>query len=688
MSSKPLKDCMCCDAIRLPGELESKPFLQQAENVLLGRIDKKSTLDIEQLLIFPEVIEKIGEQDPRGFEAEYRIHDELKNSKLQMYVFYSPKFQQNEEIGDFLLITKYAVIVLDAKASKLAEDPSELNLENFRRKLMSNKYKKQQDRVISLLESLLKNHDCKFDAFKIYYYNLFANIKRPNLKEKQINLNLDNALFQDDYMQKLCDMTTNRNEIITSDSEYSLRTLLACFARKWEKSSNFENYEKFPISFAYESKRQKFSLTETAFNCHFPLRGLEVNHIIICMTYTNVAPTTYFQEAGGFYFDSLYSDGYRKFDLLEALSRAISSVTVFYIEDDPLLCNIQCDLKTAVPSISQSNIYKKKVNLTEVLKSYEPLSMDSINSLNIVKAASEFHYFHFTYHSIRCPVNSSRFLPGVCNLQCIDNLMKELKYNMNSENPEFKNLFFKMVVIGEIVTLLDELLHNLSFYTKFVFLLNEDKKGIFKLRIELTNTNLKKFLQDWKKKLETTTIEQANLLLTEENQTFSYLVRSLVFIIETAALPFIPEIAKCQFSHPESLCDNFSLDKSYSSSSWMYETFGSRRITLTDENGAIIDDVIFEKEDRETQINHTWGQNYQIIRKQLEVLSPFRERILGNILTLIKISRLPIYVLQLPDKADGFSEIVFSPIKKLNQILLGIKLYLSQREIRFSRLVV
>ena len=226
-SSTLLKECICCDAIRLPGELESKPFLQQAENVLLGRIDKKSTLDMEQLLIFPEVIEKIGEQDPRGFEAEYRIHDELKNSKLQMYVFYSPKFQQNEEIGDFLLITKYAVIVLDAKASKLAEDPSELDLENFRRKLLSNKYKKQQERVLFLLESLLKKHDCKFDAVRIYYYNLFANIKRPNLKEKQINLDLDNALFQDDYMQKLCGMTMNRNEIITSDGEYSLRTLLA-----------------------------------------------------------------------------------------------------------------------------------------------------------------------------------------------------------------------------------------------------------------------------------------------------------------------------------------------------------------------------------------------------------------------------------------------------------------------------
>ncbi|KAK2715451.1 hypothetical protein QYM36_010164 [Artemia franciscana] len=955
-SSTLLKECICCDAIRLPGELESKPFLQQAENVLLGRIDKKSTLDMEQLLIFPEVIEKIGEQDPRGFEAEYRIHDELKNSKL--------------------------------------------------------------------------------------HYNLFANIKRPNLKEKQINLDLDNALFQDDYMQKLCGMTMNRNEIITSDGEYSLRTLLAWFYGRYHKSCtkwstleenleiqeelnreyklkrgqksknrdiagifltpvqrvilesdqpylhivglpgtgktycllmkmvdvyfdilqgykqnnetineiilvfhlnqetlryiknifwqtvesllsgkkikkkeevpnkdlikfishrihievnhsfrdfididtnktfqtkdydlstkfkvfcddvssdvlNFDNVDtmnemlvaidrssfcwctsycvksimknfyrplavvkvqnnkmydysqyvylkdslrytarihalidvvlnlndgtelchlglptfnksdfssgtrvlgqKKPMLIptrnnddmdkkAYELwqnliKKEQLKENEIAviecvryesegdilktefkriplrkntvqrhideispdiesFLCnylqttHFPMqlddstlpgiealllayvrfvmdreiheelllakplktdkKGLEVNYVIVCMTDVNGMIEHNFPRA--YYFDPenpqrlsmdfFYSDEYRKFDLLEALSRAISSVTVFYIDDDPLLCKIESDLKNTVPSISQSDIYKKKVNLVEVLRNYEPLSMDSINQLNIVKAASEFHYFHFNYHSIRCPENSSRFLSGCCNFQCIDDLMKEVQYNVNPENPEENGLIFSTKI---------------------------------NIKIKLTDPNVKKFLQDWKKKLETTTIEEANLLLTEENPMFSYLVRSLVFIIETAALPFIPEIAKCQFSHPESLSDNFSLDKSSSSSSWIYETFGSRRITNTDENGTIIDDVIFEKEDGE--INYSCGQNYQILKQQLEVFSPFREMLSGcNINKLIRISRFPIYAIEFPNKPNGFGESVFSPIKKLNQILLGIKLYLVQRD--------
>ncbi|XP_065584344.1 uncharacterized protein LOC136043340 isoform X3 [Artemia franciscana] len=217
------------------------------------------------------------------------------------------------------------------------------------------------------------------------------------------------------------------------------------FARKWRKSANVKNCEKFPINFVYESETQKFSSTETAFNCYFPLRGLEVNYVIVCMTDVNGMIEHNFPRA--YYFDPenpqrlsmdfFYSDEYRKFDLLEALSRAISSVTVFYIDDDPLLCKIESDLKNTVPSISQSDIYKKKVNLVEVLRNYEPLSMDSINQLNIVKAASEFHYFHFNYHSIRCPENSSRFLSGCCNFQCIDDLMKEVQYNVNPENPEF-----------------------------------------------------------------------------------------------------------------------------------------------------------------------------------------------------------------------------------------------------------
>lgn len=369
-------------------------------------------------------------------------------------------------------------------------------------------------------------------------------------------------------------------------------------------------------------------------------------------------------EGGGVSLDFLSKNGYKKFDIVEALSRAISSVTVFYIQSDPVLAKIQSDFEKLVPSIPENNIHKKKFNLAEVVKDYEPLSMDDIN-LNIVKAGSEFHYFHFNYHSIRYPTISSSFSPGCCNLQCIDNLMKELKCDVSSENPEIKNVFIKMVIIGEIVMLLDELIDEFWFYKTNYFSFKDDTGKIFQLCIELTDTDLKTFLQDWKTKLKTTTLEQANLFLTEEDQQFSYLVRSLTFILESLALPFIPEIAKCQFSCPEILSDKLSLDKSCSSS-WIYETFGSRKITHSDENGAIIDQVNFKKEDGAMQIN-----------QQLEVLSPFREKI-ESVSRLADISRFPVYAIRLPDKPDGFSESVFSSIKKLNQILLGSRLLLAK----------
>lgn len=220
---------MCCEKITLPGELVPKRFLQQAENALLGHIVKNSPLNIEQPIVFPQVIGTVENQCQHGFEAEYRIHDELKKSNLQIYVFYSPKIERNEEVGDFLLISKNALTVIEVKASKLGKHlgKSELDLEKFQKKLLSKQFEKQQERVISLLGSLLKNHHCKPDSVKINYYYLFPNIKHPNLTEKQMNMNLNNVFFQDDYIRKLYDLTTNQKEVITADCEYSLRTLVA-----------------------------------------------------------------------------------------------------------------------------------------------------------------------------------------------------------------------------------------------------------------------------------------------------------------------------------------------------------------------------------------------------------------------------------------------------------------------------
>ncbi|KAK2712725.1 hypothetical protein QYM36_011422, partial [Artemia franciscana] len=71
-SNEDLFECSCCGKIQLPGEKETRPFLQAAEQVLLDYIDKSCLFDIDKLVLVPDVIGKIGSQGLNGFEAEYK----------------------------------------------------------------------------------------------------------------------------------------------------------------------------------------------------------------------------------------------------------------------------------------------------------------------------------------------------------------------------------------------------------------------------------------------------------------------------------------------------------------------------------------------------------------------------------------------------------------------------------------
>ncbi|KAK2718794.1 hypothetical protein QYM36_005960 [Artemia franciscana] len=266
----PLKECLCCEKVLLPGQCTPRPFLREAELVLLDYVGTTSPFDIESLYTFPKVIGKIGDQGERGFNAEYKVYEEIIKSNLPIRIFYSLKpVNKNEELGDFLLVTKSSVIVLEVKALKLYTNPSEQDQEIIQKILSKQKNKRtQNERVTEEIETFLKMHDC--EPLTIHYFTLFANTKRP----ADTTLNFENALFQDNYLEKIIGLSTpsakNRSPI--ESSQYSLRMLLAWLVliispipRPTEGFHvEYENKEVLDVMhFKFTSAR----LSETALNC-------------------------------------------------------------------------------------------------------------------------------------------------------------------------------------------------------------------------------------------------------------------------------------------------------------------------------------------------------------------------------------------------------------------------------------
>jgi hypothetical protein len=199
-SSKLLKECSCCQRVRLPGEMKARPFLQASEIKLFELIgNRNSVLDIEELFVFPEIITKIGDQEEHGFKAEYRVYEELKKSNLHMYVFYSPKIRK-KEVGDFLLISKSSVIILDIKSFQLKDNPTKEDYRTLQNKLSS--YKKQEKRVIQDIKGFLTKHNCNYDTNLFHYFIVFPNTNRSQIP-KDTEWMPENVLFQEEYSKRL-----------------------------------------------------------------------------------------------------------------------------------------------------------------------------------------------------------------------------------------------------------------------------------------------------------------------------------------------------------------------------------------------------------------------------------------------------------------------------------------------------
>ncbi|XP_065580309.1 uncharacterized protein LOC136040129 isoform X2 [Artemia franciscana] len=219
-----LKECLCCGEVKLPGEYKARPFLQASEMKLLELIGQNSVFDIEKPFVFPEVIIRAGDQEQNGFEAEYRVYEELKKSNLHMYVFYSLKTKKNEELVDFLLVSKSSVIILEVKSFKLVDNPTVKDYETLRKKLSDNK-KRQEERVKRNIKEFMSNHGCENNVDLFLYFNLFQNTKRSQLP-KDTDWLPKNVLFKDDYLKVIEDII-NSPKKVDENGEYTMRIFLS-----------------------------------------------------------------------------------------------------------------------------------------------------------------------------------------------------------------------------------------------------------------------------------------------------------------------------------------------------------------------------------------------------------------------------------------------------------------------------
>lgn len=226
-------DLSCCPPIKLPAEQHERPFLKAAELCLLEYIGKSSLWDIDRLVLLPNPIGKIGSQEQSGFKAEYKVYSELEQLKHNIYVFYSLQ-DKNEELSDFLLITKSSIIILEVKAFALKDNPSEKDYEIMEKTILKEGIPlTQKERVTGNIRKFLADHGC-CDSLSIHFFYLYVNSIRPkptdcNFELFNSNILFKDALFQDNYLEKINELCVEGLDPVSVDekSRYAIRTLLA-----------------------------------------------------------------------------------------------------------------------------------------------------------------------------------------------------------------------------------------------------------------------------------------------------------------------------------------------------------------------------------------------------------------------------------------------------------------------------
>ncbi|XP_065576548.1 uncharacterized protein LOC136037715 isoform X1 [Artemia franciscana] len=433
-------------------------------------------------------------------------------------------------------------------------------------------------------------------------------------------------------------------------------------AEDLNNDDDFTSKDVHSVSFAFERRND---------HCSFSLRGLEVNYVIVCITkepysFSNLSADLKIYEVkyvvarlakyGPLSFTpsntikSIFQktckqwEDYKMLDLIEAISRATAGVTIFYIDGDQQLSDIANSFQKVFPAICPTSTYKKTYEFDKIIRKSEPLDIETIYELNSVNAAYEFYYFYFSYRLIRFPTNQICSLDVSRDLQCINTLMEELRFDNDSED-SFKYLIIKMMIYGQIIVLLDTIIDSFDDYKHINVWFKPLNK---RFDIQLGEDHMKEYLEAWKRKLQATTVKDVISMLEqdgeihipkeEENNSaqfkdvqghpFSSLIRIIVSILETKLFPILPIIAQDYFTSSQGLLTNSqNMNPSgsfFQLNSWSYETISSRKITVFEYTGGkIIDTHFFDGKEGETGIKMIQNKNNERLKQTSEMVFKF-----------------------------------------------------------------
>ncbi|XP_065556955.1 uncharacterized protein LOC136025136 isoform X1 [Artemia franciscana] len=296
----------------------------------------------------------------------------------------------------------------------------------------------------------------------------------------------------------------------------------------------------------------------------FSLRGIEFNHVIICVLNNSFSFTDrdkiisetrslcnrmnkergsfcpisarIIAEFNGLVFNlnCLFDDQERRHldlmdDLTEAISRAVTSVTVVYTESNILLAEIANHFKTCSPEICPDSSYKKKYEPEKIFREIERLNTVEIYNSPCLNWTFPFYFLYFRYHFVRVESHKKKTIKKtgkkskeqefqdqqIIKLQFFNSLLKELHCDFDSKSL-FKSLVIKMVIVWQIVLLLNGIVNNFDDYKKIVVNWGKLNKQV---KIELSNDKIKEYFKDWKGQLETKTVFEMTHAL-EKNTKF------------------------------------------------------------------------------------------------------------------------------------------------------------------------
>ncbi|XP_065585012.1 uncharacterized protein LOC136043904 isoform X2 [Artemia franciscana] len=345
-------------------------------------------------------------------------------------------------------------------------------------------------------------------------------------------------------------------------------------------------------------------------SCEFPgemnfsLRGMEVNHVILCFIpelyalpkekrvalnekidlylseRKRVRMGKWRQEAHSFHriFNNFDHWQMRKtHDLIEAISRAVTSVTIVYMEDiceDLWFNQIIERFKDASPKIRPN--YANR-NSKQQIENIEPLYLSKVQQCyyngswynfdnnravwknNCVNTAGQFYCFYSSYYLLKLQKDERAKFPRAIGrnernkqsrsaaLPCFNILFKDLCCDSDLDS-DYLRLIIQMLVFGQIILFLNIIVTNFSHYKKIIVTHQKSNK---QAKIELDNRKIEKYLSDWMEQLKTKTVEEIAQILEQDtrfetinNHPFSFLVKTLIFITETKLFPIIPIITQ------------------------------------------------------------------------------------------------------------------------------------------------